>query len=90
MLFAMTFGATAFGHRFRRYSVASLFVLVVCGALTFWDAPRVGANLPTPWIGVWERINIGVFPLWVVVLAATLLRNDNHAASTRRHGMLAA
>jgi hypothetical protein len=44
------------------------------GALTFLDAPRIAANLPTPWIGVWERINIGVFLLWVVVLATTLLR----------------
>ena len=30
---------------------------------------RIAANLPTPWIGVWERINLGVFLLWVVVLA---------------------
>jgi hypothetical protein len=32
------------------------------------------ANLPTPLIGVWERINIGVFLLWVVMLAIALLR----------------
>ena len=35
---------------------------------------RVGANLPTPPLGVWERINIGAFLLWVMVLAACLLR----------------
>jgi hypothetical protein len=74
MLLAIAFGAVAFGKRFRLYSVASLVVLVAFGALTFLDAPRVGANLPTPLIGVWERINIGVFLLWVVVLATTLLR----------------
>ena len=34
----------------------------------------IGANQPTPWVGVTERINIGVFILWVVVLAMTLLR----------------
>jgi hypothetical protein len=38
------------------------------------DAPRIEANLPTPWVGVTERINIGVFLLWVVVLATALLR----------------
>jgi hypothetical protein len=86
MMSAMIVGATAFGRRFRLYSIASLVVLVACGALTFWDAPRVGANLPTPWIGVWERINVGVFLLWVVVLAVTLWRIDNLAASSGRHG----
>ena len=74
MLLAMAFGAAAFGKRFRLYSLASLAVLAVFGALTFLDAPRVGANLPTPWIGVWERIDIGVFLLWVIVLATVLLR----------------
>jgi len=38
------------------------------------DQPRLAANLPTPWMGVWERINIGVFLLWVSVLAIALLR----------------
>jgi pimeloyl-ACP methyl ester carboxylesterase len=47
-------------------------VLLAFGALTFLEAPRLGANLPTPWIGLWERINISVFLPWVVVLAAIL------------------
>ena len=74
MLLAMGFGAAAFGRRFRLYSIATMVILVAFGALTVLDAPRIAANLPTPWIGVWERINIGVFLLWVVVLAVTLLR----------------
>lgn len=74
MFVAMGVAATAFGSRFRLYSVASLVVLVVFGALTFWDAPRVQANLPTPWVGLWERIDISVFLLWVVVLGTVLLR----------------
>ncbi len=49
------------------------------GALTFHDAPGVAANLATPWIGVWERINLGVFLLWVIVLAARLLRMEETA-----------
>jgi hypothetical protein len=74
MFLAITIGATAFGKPFRLYSVATLVVLVAFGALTFWEAPRLGASLPTPWIGLWERINISVFLLWVVVLATVLLR----------------
>jgi hypothetical protein len=44
--------------------------------LTGLAAPRVQANLPTPLIGIWERINIIGFLLWVVVLAIILLRSE--------------
>ena len=73
MLLAMGFAAGAFGERFRLYSLATIAILVVFGALTGLDAPNVAANLPTPWLGVWERIAIGAFLLWVVVLALLLL-----------------
>jgi len=81
MLLAIASGAAAFGRRFRLYSIASLLILAACGALTFMDAPGIAANLPTPWIGVWERINIGVFLLWVIALAVVLLRMRTTAAS---------
>jgi hypothetical protein len=90
MLLGIGFGAAAFGKRFRLYSIASLLILVAFGALTFLDAPRIAANLPTPWVGVWERINIGVFLLWVVVLAITLLRVRDIEVRTGRTGALAA
>jgi hypothetical protein len=90
MLLAIGFGAAAFGKRFRLYSIASLVILVAFGALTFLDAPRIAANLPTPWIGVWERINLGVFLLWVVVLAAALLRARDTASMTGRRDAVAA
>jgi hypothetical protein len=63
MFLAMGVGAAAFGRRFRLYSIASIVVLLVFGALTFLEAPRLGAGLPTPWIGLWERTNISVFLL---------------------------
>ena len=90
MLLAMSFAAAAFGTWFRVYSIASLMVLAACGALTFRDAPRLGANLPTPWIGVWERINVGVFLIWVVVLAATLLSARDRTIGTGRRDAVAA
>jgi len=79
MLIAIGFGAAAFGKGFRLYSITTMVILFAFGALTIPDAPKIQANLPTPWIGVWERINIGVFLLWVVVLAITLL----HARDTK-------
>jgi hypothetical protein len=74
MLVAMGVGTAAFGRRFAIYTVASMVTLFVCGVLTGLEAPKVSQNLPTPLIGVWERINIGVFLLWIVVLAAALMR----------------
>lgn len=74
MLLAIGFGAAAFKNGFRLYSIMTILLLLVFGALTVPDASRVQANLPTPWTGVWERINIGVFLLWVVVLAIVLLQ----------------
>jgi hypothetical protein len=66
------------GRPFRLYSIATLATFVVFGTLTFMEGPRLAANLPTPWIGLWERVNIGVWLLWVVVLAVVLLRRPPH------------
>ncbi len=56
MFLAIGFGATAFGKRFRLYSIVTIVVLLAFGGLTFLEAPRLQMNLPTPWIGLWERI----------------------------------
>ena len=72
MFASMAFGAAAFGPRFRIYTIVSIVLLLLFGALTFPDAPRIAANQPTPWVGLYERINIGLFMLWVIALAARL------------------
>jgi hypothetical protein len=74
MLLAIGFGAAAFGKWFRLYSIATFLMLIVGGVLTGLDQPRLEPNLPTPWMGVWERFNIYAYMLWVVVLAIALLR----------------
>jgi hypothetical protein len=79
-LTALAIAAFAFGKVFRIYSFATFLALLVFGVLTFLDAPGVARNEPTPLIGLWERINIGVFLLWVVVLALQLLRNEGRSA----------
>jgi hypothetical protein len=76
MMVSMGFAAAAFGKGFRFYSIATILLLLVFGALTGMDSPNVQANLPTPWLGVWERIMLGVFLLWAVVLAIILLRRE--------------
>jgi hypothetical protein len=74
MLVAMAFGAAALGRRFRLYTLATLAIFVPFGTLTAMDGPRIAANLPTPWVGACERINIGASLAWVVVLAMLLMR----------------
>lgn len=84
MLLAMGFGASAFGRRFRLYSFATMAFLVAFGILVGMDAPRISADLPTPMIGVWERIDIALFLAWVVLLAVTLLRDQAGQAAGAR------
>jgi hypothetical protein len=82
MFLAIGIGATAFGKRFRMYSIVTIVVLLVFGGLTFLEAPRLQMNLPTPWIGLWERINISVFLLWIVMLATVLRRTGTAKGET--------
>ena len=75
------FGAAALGKRFRVYSIATMVIVLASGAVTGTYASQVQADLPTPGVGVWERISIATFMAWMVVLATALLRAP-HAAAT--------
>lgn len=76
MLFALASATFFFVKWFRLYSIATILLLVVGGVLTGSDVARMEANLPTPWMGVWERINIYAYMLWVIVLSIILLRAE--------------
>jgi len=75
MMAAIVFGAMSFGKPFRLYSITTIVLLILSGILTFRDSPSIESNLPTPWIGVWERISIGAYLVWIVVLNLLLVRN---------------
>jgi hypothetical protein len=68
------FGFGARGKWFRTYSILTIVALLVFGALASLQGPRLAAGLPTPWMGVMERMNIYLSMLWVLVLAVVLLR----------------
>jgi CubicO group peptidase (beta-lactamase class C family) len=87
MVVAMVFAARALGRRFRRYTVATFAIFAVSFALTGIDAPRVAAGLPTPWVGVWQRLNVAATLLWIAVLAVTLLRRRTPMAQAGRGGV---
>ena len=88
---AMVFASRALGGGFRIYSIATLVVTLVSGAMAGWIGRNLADNLPTPWIGIAERISVFAFLLWVAVLAIVLLNHQRAAAVSRgRDGMLAA
>lgn len=73
----MGYGAAALGKRFRLYTIATWVVFMVFGILTFIESPGIEVNQPTPHLGVWERINIGAFLLWIIIFAIALLNRIN-------------
>ena len=79
-LLEIGFAATAFGRWFRFYSIATIAAMLVFGAITSFYAPEVQANEPTPWVGIYERINAYGYMLWIVVLAVMLWKKPSGRA----------
>jgi len=78
ILLAVGFGAVTLGPRFLRYSFGTLLVLVVSLMLIGVYGPRLAAHLPTPGLGIIERVNVYAYLLWVGVLAIGLLRQHGY------------
>ena len=77
MLLMIGFGAAIIsGKSFRIFSAAIVLVFIIFGILTTKDSSGIEANLPTPHLGIWERINIAAYMLWVIVFAILLIRNN--------------
>lgn len=64
--------ATIRGRGFRIYSYATIAAMLGLGLLTGMLTKGIGTAEPTPWLGAVERLNIGAFLAWVVVLAFSL------------------
>lgn len=73
-LIALGFTAAALHESFRIYSIVTFILLLAFAVLTFLEARGIASNEPTPLIGVWERINIGLFVVWIAVLAVVILQ----------------
>lgn len=82
LLLAIGFAASAFGERFRLYSAATILVMLAFGAWTGLLAPAIPEGLPTPLLGIVERVVFAAFLLWIAALATALLRSE-WTATTR-------
>jgi hypothetical protein len=76
MLASMGFAAAAYKNWFSIFSIATIIIMLVFGVLTSLEQPDVKANLPTPSLGIIERIRVGIFLPWTVVLALILLKKE--------------
>ena len=73
MFIMIIIGSSAFGKSFKIYSWISIVCFLIFGALTGMLSDDLAAGRPTPMIGVWERINIAMFMIWIIVLAIQIL-----------------
>jgi deazaflavin-dependent oxidoreductase (nitroreductase family) len=81
ILASLIAGAFLHGRRFGLLSLATIAAGVVGGALTVQDVPLLEANLPTPWMGLKERVNIYAYMLWIGALALSLWRGPGRTGA---------
>jgi hypothetical membrane protein len=72
---AVILSAMAYRGWFRRYSIATLLVLIGFGTASSIAIRGIEENL-TPWAGGFERIIAYAFFAWLVVLAVTVMRRS--------------
>jgi hypothetical protein len=84
------FASGAGGAGFRLYSIATIAILILFGALAGLEGPRLAAGSSTPWLGLLERVNIYSSMLWIVALAGVLLRAPVAVARRRPHARIVA
>jgi hypothetical protein len=78
MVVFIGFGSGARGKWFRLYSILTILAMLGFGALVGMQAPMVAAQLPTPWMGVMERVSVYAPMIWTLVLAIVLFQKQGY------------
>lgn len=76
IMLIMIFAMAAVAGLFRTYTIVTILIFIIFGILTFIESPAIPRNQPTPYIGLWERINVGAFMAWLIAFSAILLRME--------------
>jgi len=82
MFLFIGFAAAGSGRAFRLYSILTVAVILAGAVLSGMQIPRIDAGLPTPGLGVYERLNVYSMLLWVAVFAVSLLRARSSAVDS--------
>lgn len=80
VLLSIALAVAVFRGWFRIYTVSTIAVLVLPAALALQYAPEVHANLPTPSLGLGERVAQYAYALWQSALAIVLLHERSGGA----------
>lgn len=72
---AILVGARSLERGFQRYSIATVAVMLVFFVLTMRDAPNVAADLPTPYMGLNERVSMAAWLLWIAIFSVRLFHS---------------
>jgi len=59
--------------------------MLAFGGYVGMQAPKVAAQLPTPWMGIMERIGVFSPMIWVMVLAIFLLRDQKNQPEIKQN-----
>src|SRR5215470_7561060 len=73
VLFSVVLGIAAFRRWFRFYSASTVLILLVPAIFAFLYVPALGANQPTPGLGLAARASQYGHQLWQALLAIVLL-----------------
>jgi pimeloyl-ACP methyl ester carboxylesterase len=84
VLTAMVIAAGTFGPRFRIYTIGTIILAFGFGAWALSESPRINQGLPTPWVGVKERIFWYGYQSWSIALALAMLRGRTKEESISR------
>jgi hypothetical protein len=74
MLLYMIAGAIALPRAFRIYSAITIVAMLGAGYAASLQIPVIAAGLPTPWMGLVERISVYGPMIWLAVFGIALLR----------------
>jgi hypothetical protein len=73
---AILTGARAFDGSFGIHSATTVIVMLLFFIATLRDVPNVAADLPTPYMGLSERISMAAWLLWIALFSVKLLRTS--------------
>ena len=80
---AIVFASGAFGRIFRAYSWATIAAMLLFGGITSLYVPNVDAGLPTPLLGVFERLSLAAYLVWIAVFSLKLSRSEPERSTAR-------
>lgn len=89
MVMFMTIGSTVFGRGFRIFSTLTIAAMLVAGGVVGMQVPAIAQGLPTPWMGLVERVSVYAPSLWITGLALMLMR-ENATARIAKPGAIRA